>query len=50
MLLDRPYRQGLDWERAVAQLRAGAGGQFDPALPSLRAESRDKGLDQRRVS
>ena len=32
MLLDRPYRRGLGWGRAVAELRAGAGRQFDPAL------------------
>jgi diguanylate cyclase (GGDEF)-like protein/putative nucleotidyltransferase with HDIG domain len=32
MLLDRPYRQGLPWERVVEELRAGAGSQFDPAL------------------
>jgi HD-GYP domain-containing protein (c-di-GMP phosphodiesterase class II) len=32
MLLDRPYRQGLPWERVIAELRAGAGSQFDPAL------------------
>jgi putative nucleotidyltransferase with HDIG domain len=32
MVLDRPYRRGLTVEEAVAQLRAGAGTQFDPAL------------------
>ncbi len=32
MLLDRPYRQGLPWARVTAELRHGAGRQFDPAL------------------
>jgi len=32
MALDRPYRCGLSAERVVAQLRLGAGAQFDPAL------------------
>jgi diguanylate cyclase (GGDEF)-like protein/putative nucleotidyltransferase with HDIG domain len=32
MLLDRPYRKGLDWQHVVSELQAGAGGQFDPAL------------------
>jgi diguanylate cyclase (GGDEF)-like protein/putative nucleotidyltransferase with HDIG domain len=32
MHLDRPYRRGLPRSSVVAQLRAGAGTQFDPAL------------------
>jgi HD-GYP domain-containing protein (c-di-GMP phosphodiesterase class II) len=32
MTLDRPYRRGLSVPAALAQLRAGAGSQFDPRL------------------
>ncbi len=32
MRLNRPYRQGLAWSRVIAELRAGMGTQFDPAL------------------
>lgn len=32
MRLNRPYRQGLPWLQVVAELRAGAGTQFDPDL------------------
>ena len=32
MRLNRPYRQGLAWPRVIAELRAGTGTQFDPAL------------------
>jgi putative nucleotidyltransferase with HDIG domain len=32
MLLDRPYRKGMDWARVVDQLYAGSGSQFDPEL------------------
>ena len=32
MLLTRPYRQGLSWPETAAELRCGAGTQFDPAL------------------
>lgn len=32
MHLDRPYRRGLPRSTVVAQLRAGAGAQFDPSL------------------
>jgi diguanylate cyclase (GGDEF)-like protein/putative nucleotidyltransferase with HDIG domain len=32
MVHDRPYRKGLDWAEAVAELRSMAGTQFDPAM------------------
>nr|HET8628403.1 diguanylate cyclase [Thermomicrobiales bacterium] len=32
MLLNRPYRRGLGWPEVAAELRRGAGTQFDPAL------------------
>jgi diguanylate cyclase (GGDEF)-like protein len=32
MTSDRPYRKALSMEEAIAELRAGAGTQFDPAL------------------
>lgn len=32
MTLDRPYRRGLDTTRVIAELRRGAGTQFDPDL------------------
>jgi diguanylate cyclase (GGDEF)-like protein len=32
MTTDRPYRKALSADEAVAELRAGAGSQFDPAL------------------
>ena len=35
MVLDRPYRRGLSVEQALAQLRAGAGTQFDPQLVAV---------------
>jgi diguanylate cyclase (GGDEF)-like protein/putative nucleotidyltransferase with HDIG domain len=35
MILDRPYRRGLTVEAALAQIRAGAGSQFDPELAEL---------------
>jgi putative nucleotidyltransferase with HDIG domain len=43
MRLDRPYRRGLSTEGLEAQLRAGAGTQFDPAVvePFIRALSRE---------
>jgi diguanylate cyclase (GGDEF)-like protein len=38
MILDRPYRKALSHEEAVAEMRRGAGTQFDPGLvePFLR--------------
>jgi diguanylate cyclase (GGDEF)-like protein/putative nucleotidyltransferase with HDIG domain len=35
MTLDRPYRRGLSLADALAQLRAGAGTQFDPHLVAV---------------
>jgi HD-GYP domain-containing protein (c-di-GMP phosphodiesterase class II) len=32
MTSDRPYRQALSWERAVAEINAQAGHQFDPEV------------------
>lgn len=32
MTTDRPYQQALTFERAVAELRAGRGTQFAPAV------------------
>lgn len=32
MIMDRPYRKGLDWAATRAQLQGGAGTQFDPTL------------------
>ena len=46
MLCDRPYRKGLGFERIIAELWAGAGSQFEPALVArfiewLEGERRD---------
>jgi len=32
MTSDRPYRRGMQFARAVAELRRGAGKQFDPKV------------------
>lgn len=32
MTTDRPYRPGMDVSTAIAEIRKGAGGQFDPAI------------------
>ena len=32
MMADRPYRPGLSFEAALAELRAGSGSQFDPGV------------------
>jgi diguanylate cyclase (GGDEF)-like protein/putative nucleotidyltransferase with HDIG domain len=39
MTLDRPYRRGLSVTEALAQLRAGAGSQFDPGLVAIFCEA-----------
>jgi HD-GYP domain-containing protein (c-di-GMP phosphodiesterase class II) len=39
MTLDRPYRRGLSVPNALAQLRAGAGSQFDPGLVTIFCEA-----------
>jgi diguanylate cyclase (GGDEF)-like protein len=38
MTSDRPYRKGLAWEVALAEIAKGAGTQFDPALASAFVE------------
>jgi putative nucleotidyltransferase with HDIG domain len=35
MLLDRPYRKGIDWPDVCQELRANAGSQFDPNLVEI---------------
>ncbi len=35
MCMDRPYRKGLSWEQARAELERGSGSQFDPRLVPL---------------
>ncbi|MBE0527959.1 MAG: diguanylate cyclase, partial [Thermoleophilia bacterium] len=39
MISDRPYRSGLTTDVAIAELRAGAGTQFDPTLVELFVEA-----------
>jgi HD-GYP domain-containing protein (c-di-GMP phosphodiesterase class II) len=38
MTSSRPYRRAMTHEQALAEIRAGAGTQFDPALASLFVE------------
>jgi len=47
MRCDRPYRRSLTVEQAVAELRAGAGTQFDPQLVDLFAEILSRDGEQR---
>jgi HD-GYP domain-containing protein (c-di-GMP phosphodiesterase class II) len=35
MTSDRPYRKRLPYARALEEIRAGAGSQFDPAIVSV---------------
>jgi diguanylate cyclase (GGDEF)-like protein len=44
MTLDRPYRRGLSVPAALAQLRAGAGSQFDPHLVAVLCEALEQDL------
>jgi putative nucleotidyltransferase with HDIG domain len=46
MTLDRPYRRGLSTHEALAQLRAGAGTQFDPTLAPLFCDAVAAGISQ----
>jgi response regulator RpfG family c-di-GMP phosphodiesterase len=45
---DRPYRPAGDWDRAVAEIRRGAGGQFDPEVVDAFVEREDELLEIRR--
>jgi HD-GYP domain-containing protein (c-di-GMP phosphodiesterase class II) len=51
MLLDRPYRKGMDWAEVRAELRRGSGSQFDPALvgPFIEAIERSDYLRRLRL-
>jgi diguanylate cyclase (GGDEF)-like protein/putative nucleotidyltransferase with HDIG domain len=42
MCMDRPYREGLSWPEARAELVRGAGTQFDPELARLFVEAMDE--------
>jgi HD-GYP domain-containing protein (c-di-GMP phosphodiesterase class II) len=44
MTLDRPYRRGLSLADALAQLRAGAGTQFDPHLVAVLCDTLERDL------
>ena len=47
MTSDRPYRKGMSWETALAEVTRGAGRQFDPDLAPLFAGlMRDLGRDR----
>jgi HD-GYP domain-containing protein (c-di-GMP phosphodiesterase class II) len=43
MTSDRPYRQGVPVEEAVAELRRCRGGQFEPAIVDTLARLVDEG-------
>jgi HD-GYP domain-containing protein (c-di-GMP phosphodiesterase class II) len=48
MTSDRPYRAALSGERALAELHAGAGTQFDPCVVAeLEAVLATRGLSAR---
>ena len=44
MTSDRPYRAAMPLERAVEEIRAGAGTQFDPAVAGAFLDLVDDGL------
>ena len=46
MTTDRPYRKGMDWDKALAEIEANIGTQFDPSTASafLRAAHRRRTL------
>ena len=53
MTHDRPYRSGMPVERAIAELEAGAGRQFDPQLVPVFVdllEARQPGYDALRIA
>ena len=45
MALDRPYRRGMSQDQVIAQLRRGAGTQFDPALVEPFISALQGGMD-----
>jgi len=42
---ERPYRKGMDWDRALEHIRAGAGSHFDPKI----VEAFDRAVAKRRA-
>jgi two-component system, cell cycle response regulator len=51
MVSNRPYRRALTRQAALAELRAGAGGQFDPdVVRALELELGDAALDDVRIA
>jgi response regulator RpfG family c-di-GMP phosphodiesterase len=45
---NRPYRPACDWDRAVTEIRRGAGGQFDPEVVEAFVEREEELLEIRR--